>query len=500
MASSSRTTVLFILVAIVVCALLNPGNFGTIDTARRWQVARWLRLGEPQVAPGDAQLGFGIPGRNGVPQAWYGVGQSLLLLPIDGLVDATLSPLLRSFGLDPIRRKQVAELAIALIMQAFLTTCVLLLAHRVLLAFSFPNTLAVIGALSLLFATTCLQYVQCAQENALLLTLALGALFAIRAWHRQGYPRWPLLAGMACAAAILVRLTSLLETAVFALFAILAGSNPKRFMMWFLPPVAGALLVDRWYHWERFAELSSTYIGIFGRLSRPLGQPPSFPFSYPFWKGLIGTFFSPDKSVFLFDPLLIVVAVVAVRHWRSLSSALRLILICLTLLLVGYAVTYARYYDFGGDVAWGHRFVLLPVQLLSMFAVPLLFQHHVPALRLLVLASVILQVASTVISPNVEVIQRSMGYSQGVLWNRAVNLAQLAAQREDPHRFTGIPVEWRTLTYLPFQLRLRFPRIAEWAIAAWSALLLSLLRLVSALWRQARHEDSKPPYPGGYLQ
>src|SRR4029077_4430075 len=133
-------------------------------------------------------------------------------------------------------------------------------------------------------------------------------------------------------------------------------------------------------------------------------------FSYPFWKGFIGTFFSPDKSVFLLDPLLLVVAGVAVRHWRSLSSAPRPILICLTLLLVGYAVTYARYYDFGGDVAWGHRFVLLPVQLLSMFAVPLLFQHHVPALRLLVLASVILQVASTVISPNVEVIQRSMGY------------------------------------------------------------------------------------------
>jgi hypothetical protein len=305
---------------------------------------------------------------------------------------------------------------------------------------------------------------------------------------------------MACAAAVLVRLTSLLETAIFALFAVLAGSNPKRFLVWFLLPIAGALLVDRWYHWERFGELSTTYIGILGRLKRPLGQPLSYPFSYPFWKGFVGTFFSPDKSVFLFDPLLIVVAVLAVRYWRFLSSALRLILICLTLLLLGYAVTYARYYDFGGDVAWGHRFVLLPVQLLSMFAVPLLFRPQVPALRLLVLASVILQLASTVISPNVETVQRSMGYSQGVLWNRAVNLVQIAAHHEDPHRFSGIPVEWRTLSYLPFQLRLRFPGIAAWAIAVWLALLLSLPLLISALWRQARHEDSKPPCPGGHFQ
>lgn len=53
-----------------------------------------------------------------------------------------------------------------------------------------------------------------------------------------------------------------------------------------------------------------------------------------------------------------------------------LLLLFLTLLLIGYAAAYARYYDFGGDVAWGHRFVLLPVQLLCLFAVPLLMQHH----------------------------------------------------------------------------------------------------------------------------
>ena len=160
------------------------------------------------------------------------------------------------------------------------------------------------------------------------------------------------------------------------------------------------------------------------------------------------------------------------------------------LLLGGYTVAYARYFDFGGDVAWGHRFVLLPVQLLCLFAVPLLLQCRQRVLWALVFISVILQIASTVISPNVEIIQRNAGYSQGVLWNRAVNLVQIANHSEDPQRFTGIPIEWRTLTYFPFQLRLRFPRLATWAIASWVALLLFLPVLISALLLQAKRQES----------
>jgi hypothetical protein len=204
----------------------------------------------------------------------------------------------------------------------------------------------------------------------------------------------------------------------------------------------------------------------------------------------MGTFSSPDKSVLQFDPLLIVLLVLAVRYWRSLDHRLRLLLVCLTLLLAAYVVTFARFYDFGGDVAWGHRFVLLPVELLCLFAVPLLCRHRWPALWILVFASVILQAASTVISPNVEVIQRQNGSQQGVLWNRAVNIAEIATNSENPERFAGIPIEWRTLSDLPFQLRLRFPGLAVWGIAAWWALLLSLLILISALWFEARRQNS----------
>ena len=363
------------------------------------------------------------------------------------------------------------------------------MARRLLLAFGFASTATVAGSLALLFATTCLQYVQCAQENELLLALALLALTSLRGWHLEERGRWILLAGMACGFAILVRLTSLLESGAFAGFAIVAGKNPKRFFAWFVPPVLVGLLLDRWYQWHRFGELFSTYIGIFGRLNRPMGQPASFPFSYPFWKGFLGTFFSPDKSVLLFDPLLIVALLLAMRNWHSIDRVLRQLLVCLVLLLVAYAASYARYYDFGGDVAWGHRFVILPVQLLCLFAVPMLFEERWWALSVPVLASVVLQCASTVISPNVEVIQRNIGLQHGVLWNRLVNIAQIATNTEDPNRFTGIPVEWRTLSYFPFQLRLRFPHLAVVATAGWAVLFLFLPVLIATLWFQARRAE-----------
>jgi hypothetical protein len=174
-------------------------------------------------------------------------------------------------------------------------------------------------------------------------------------------------------------------------------------------------------------------------------------------------------------------------------------LICLLVLLAGYISFYGRYFAFGGDVAWADRYVLPPVQVLTLFAIPLLLVHGstlpIPARRLawaLLAASVVLQCSSTAIAPGLEVSQRERGFGAGVVWNRAGNLAALAASNNDPARFRNIPVEWRSLYYLPFQLRFRFPHLAVWAIRGWLILVLCLPPLVIAILRSA----AKAPSPG----
>jgi hypothetical protein len=198
--------------------------------------------------------------------------------------------------------------------------------------------------------------------------------------------------------------------------------------------------------------------------------------------------------VLLFDPLLAAVAVLAVWRWRSLDRSVRAVLLALAALLFSYDAFYARYYAFGGDVAWGHRFLTLPVQLLGLFAVPLLIGAHRALPRVWVRAAwawvgfaVALQALSTTMAPNVEIIQRERGDAHGVLLNRVANLAAVARGRVDQPRFAGIPAEWRVPYYFPFQLPFRFPRLAKWAIAVWWILVASVPLLVRAICRAAGH-------------
>jgi len=486
-----RLRCLFILLALWTCALVNPGNLGTVDTTRRLQVARWIRLGEPPVRADDPAAG--PVGRNGVRYLPTGIGQSLVLAPFDAVASGTIGPFLGRFGLDAARRAQVIELAVAFLMQWFLTAGLLMLAYEVLRSFAFSPQMSAVGAVALLFGTTVLAYVQAAQENLLLLTLALLLLFAIRRFLAEPSPGWAVLAGLASGFALLTRMTSSFETVVLGLYGLASTSDRKRFAAGFLPPIAAALIFDRWYQYYRFGSVFSTYIGVTQNQLRPRGTPENYYFSYPFWKGFLGALFSKDKSVLLFDPLLAVLIVLAIWKWRELSRELRVILALLALLALIYIAAAAKYVAFGGDVAWGDRYVLLPVQLLCLFTVPLLLTRSgtLPAgakygLWCIAAAAFVLQAASTVIAPNLEVEQRKLGFDRGVIVNRGINLEEIARGREQPARFAGVPQEWRSLYYFPFQLRFRFPALARWAIAAWLALLATLPLVILGTIRAAR--------------
>ncbi|HEV2445392.1 MAG TPA: hypothetical protein VGS58_05700, partial [Candidatus Sulfopaludibacter sp.] len=461
------------------------------------QVARWIRLGEPQVRPDDST--FGLIGTGGKRWAWYGIGQSLLLAPFDFIVSTAAAPALDRFRLTPEKREQAVELLIAFLMQSFLAAGSLAQAYEILILLGFTAAAGMAGTLALLCATTWLAYLQSAQENSLLLLTALLALYGILRCRETGGARWAALAGAACGMAILTRLPSLLETGVFFVAALFLGCHRRQFCKGYLPPVLASLLADRWYQWYRFGDPFSTYMRPYGQQLRQPGDPASFPFSYPFWKGFLATLFSPDKSIFLFDPLLLLLIAVVAWKWREIHRPVRIVLLALAAWLLAYIALYARYYDFGGDVAWGHRFVVVPVELLALFSVPLLISSALPrpargAAWALVCVSLVVQASSTTLAPNVEVAQRGAGSHAGVLVNRFLNLAELAARGAHSPRFAGLPAAWRTLYYLPFQLRFRFPQLASWAIAGWLALLIALpFAALGALRMPGR--QTGPPQP-----
>jgi hypothetical protein len=244
------------------------------------------------------ETALGLTGKDGTRQAWYGIGQSIVLVPFDALVSSTAGPMLRRSGLDAEKQQQIIVLLIAFLMQSVMTFGILSVSYGVLLLFGFTERESLSGALALLFATTVLQYVQSAQENNLLLLLALVALYSIRHWQKENRASGAALAGSACGFAILVRLPSVLEKAMLFGFAVSAAVRWKQFARAFAPPVVCGFIVDRWYQWYRFGDVFGTYMGVLGKQARPADAPSSYPFSYPFWEGAWRTLFPPTNLFF----------------------------------------------------------------------------------------------------------------------------------------------------------------------------------------------------------
>src|SRR3954465_10177352 len=82
-ALSFRNPVFLLAIAAALIAfVVQSGELGTSDTTHRLQSAHSFWTSEPPVLP-DEYPEFGVHGRNHSLQSWFGIGQSLLMLPPD---------------------------------------------------------------------------------------------------------------------------------------------------------------------------------------------------------------------------------------------------------------------------------------------------------------------------------------------------------------------------------------------------------------------------------
>src|SRR4029077_13523374 len=128
----------------------------------------------------------------------------------------------------------------------------------------------------------------------------------------------------------------------------------------------------------RFGSVFNTYLQVFGEEQKRLNPalPAAYPFETPFHAGFFGALFSPEKSFFLFDPLLILTVLIGVLAWKHFSGAIRAYLISFGVLLLAYMSFYAKYTDWSGDTAWGDRYVSTAAQMVAFVSVPLLLRHR----------------------------------------------------------------------------------------------------------------------------
>src|SRR6266436_2725407 len=162
--------------------VVQSGELGTSDTTHRLQTTHWLWTSEPQVLPNDYPE-FGLRGRGGRLYSWYGIGQSLLMLPAD-LVGTWIAhwKIFADYGDDPAVRSIVVSYSTSILVNVLTA----LVGFRLLRQLRFSVRESVLGVLALLFCTTHLHYTQNMMENNYIMLLTLAGLSFQLEWLRTG--------------------------------------------------------------------------------------------------------------------------------------------------------------------------------------------------------------------------------------------------------------------------------------------------------------------------
>jgi hypothetical protein len=505
---------LLALAAGLIAFVVQSGELGSADTTHRLQTTHSFWTGEPEVFPNEFPE-FGVHGRGGKLQSWYSIGQSLLFLPADvvGTYVARLSIFAQYDDTDP----SVRDIIVSYSINILVTVLTALVCFRFLRQLNFDVTQSVVGVLALLLATTHLHYTQNMMENNYIFLLSMTGFSYQYEWLRTGSRRALLIGSGAFGLNLLTRLPTGLDLLAGALFLLLVlwfegvrrravWERCKAYIATALPVYLFFGLLDRLYQVYRFGfgAVFVTYITIIGRETRMRNPslPPNYPFETPWHVGFFGALFTPEKSIFLFDPLIVLMILLCVVAWKRFSPDVKAYAIMSCPLLLAYLSFYARYTVWSGDFAWGDRYVSTAVELASLLAAPLLLRHRsqlakpVWFIGLALLAiSTLIQVMSLAFWLPLEIYQmETLGHPTFVILLRLKNIVAFALGKMDAwglnnHAMTEDPWDYAHITewnFLPFVLR-RVGVAPAWvvhiAFVVWSA---GLAALAATLWQIGR--------------
>ncbi|MBV9340411.1 MAG: hypothetical protein JO159_05920 [Acidobacteria bacterium] len=501
---------LLALAAGLLAIAVQSGELGSADTMHRLQTAHSFWTSEPPVFPNEYPE-FGAHGRGGKLYDWYGIGQPLLLLPAD-ILGTWLErlPVFEAYrGSDPTVRNIFVTSAI----NTLLSVLTALIACRLLLALGFDLAQSVYGVLALLFCTTHLHYTQNMMENNYILLLTLAGFCFEYEWLETGSRRALLIGAAAFGLNLLTRLTTAIDLVVGGVFLLLVvwfERTEKRqfqarlaaYLKIAVPVYFFFIFLDRAYQFHRFGSWTDTYVHYFTlehRRQDP-GLPANYPWETPFHAGFLGPLFRPEKSIFLFDPLILLTLLLTIRIWRKLGPAVKAFILSALLLVMAYICFYARYTVWSGDFAWGDRYVSSAVEMAAFVSLPLLLKFRGQlsrALRItggfLVGASLVIQLASLAFWLPLEIYQiEDLGRPQVVVWMRLKNIAAYALGRMDAWGLNTDAMHYdpwdyehiSTWNFLPFVLR-RAGVAPGWVVAsvgiAWATTIAALLATLIAL-------------------
>src|SRR5437870_1792974 len=433
------------------------------------------------------------------------------MLPADLLATwiAQLS-IFSEYSDDPAVRSIVVSYLINILVNVLTT----LIAFRLLRQLRFSTREAVAGVLALMFCTTHLHYTQNMMENNYIMFLTLAGFSFQSQWLRTGSRRALLIGSAALGLNLLTRLTTgldLLAAGVFLLLILLfehesacAWAHLQTYAKIAIPVYTLFGLIGRFYQFYRFGSFTNTYVTIFAQEYHRLDPslPPNYPWETPFRIGFLGPLITAEKSIFLFDPLLVPTILVTVLAWKRFSPQIKAYVVTAFLLLLGYITFYAKYTVWSGDFAWGDRYVSTAAELAAFISVPLLLRYRVQLRKpiwilgiILIVISACIQIASLAFWLPLEIYQmETRGHPTFVIALRFKNIVAFALGKMDQWGLTNHAMmedDWdyvhiTTWNFLPFLLR-RVGEALAWVVRitliVWG---ISIAAFAGTLWRLAR--------------
>lgn len=485
--------------------VVQDGEISSVDASFRLQVTRSLWTAEPPVKDG-VYPGFGVIGRDGQIHAWYGIGQSLVMLPADILGSSLLGQT------TPDARSLNGRIKHAFLVYAtfpLLAAGCVVLGYAVLLQLGLGLKASAVGAMGMLFGTTLLQWTQIEQENSLTLLCFLGTLYACLRWLSTGRLVFMGMAGCTAGFALLTRLPTIFETAAVGmliltmLFVPAAGGrpvDPRARRDWlkaggiFAAVFSIFVLSDRVYHWWRFDSWTGTYIGLHRE------QDPEFYAGGDWWDGFWGLLFSPFDSALWMEPGVWLFALLLLLRFRNVPHIVRYLgLYCLLLLGVLIAF-YAPYPFYAGGSSWGSRYTTTPVIVLGLLGFGLAAQlwNKLPGFirlpsAIIVALALLWQIGSVLHWYVLEEIQREdWGREYFLVGQRWMNSLTLLFGDFSSSSLMTPRLSDRLLrfNFTPFHVRAELGEgPGALALLIWASLLAVMLALVITVWRTASKNE-----------
>lgn len=502
-----------ILVTTLTVFLIGSGSLNSIDTLNRLQVTRSLWTNTPQVlGSNEDSKEFSAIGRDGNRYVTWGIGQSLVMLPADIFAHS----LTKALKLQEGNANKLTSGIVSYLTFSLINILAIVVSFQFLKKLDFNTKQATYGALSLLFCTSFLHYSQTHQENSLdfLMTIS-GYLFHLL-WLGSNSILFLWIGLSASGFDLLIRLPLAINSISVAIFTGIqlyfqskSTANDlnyiKKSVIKYLTIAAIVYIfflgIDRFYHWIRFDTFSGSYTAIWAEQMKSMNPnlPKSFPFSVPFIEGFLGFLFAPEKSIFLFNPLILVTLYISIKNWGNISYNIRAFLISLIFLLFATIVTYSSWFLWGGGGAWGARYVTTASQLISVVAVPLAIKFNfkktieIIVFKSTILVSLLLQLSSVLFDFNLELVQNDAHRkSVFIIIQRFFNLIAVLTGNFDnwnlrPNSISRSESQsFITVTFFPWKNAggLLSPHLTIVLQVAWIVLLVTLIYVIWLLCKK----------------